>query len=179
MRYGSKLYIWVDKLEDMFLKNKFVEDTKIEDLYYDICRAKNSLIDLIYYKPINFLTNLWSYKSFLWNNAWYDHYFIFDMLKLKLETDAKMYRERGMALDSKNLVKEMEYCVDVLERISKDDYDSVCSNDIPFDDIINGMGDDKNKDKFLKCMRRADEARDNDIKELFEYMAKNILKWWD
>jgi len=179
MRYGSKLYIWLDKLEDMFLESKLISGTKIEDLYFDICRMWKSSVDLMYYKPINFLTNVRLYKSFLWNNAWYDHYFIFDMLKLKLKIDSKMYKERGMALESENLAKEMEYCVGILERICEDDYDSICSNDIPLDDIINGVRNDKNKDKFLECMKQAEEARNNDIKKLFEYMSKYILKWWD
>lgn len=141
-----KLECKLDNLEDKFLELSYIKNTKIEDNYYKLCRLKYTLKNILWKNPLNFLRNIILYRKFLWENMWYDHYYLFNILKLKLEIDAKHYREYGMTTVSENLAREMECCVSLIKRIQEED------------DI---------------------EQVPKDIDNLFKYISKNVLKWWD
>lgn len=147
-------------------------------------------------KAVNFFKNIIIFRKFLWENYWWDHHFIFLMLKIKLEYDAKMHRQHGNCVNSDNYAIQMESCVRILDRLVDDKF---CKN---FDEHEKKWGsssfsiDDKGKFTIKKSpkaeqdpeaerkeFRAATVADDldkiNTVEELFSIMSKNILSWWD
>lgn len=58
----------------------------LEDIKYWYC---NLFIFDILYNIKNGIKNLWTYKSIIWNDRWYDYSYIFKLLEFKLKDTIK------------------------------------------------------------------------------------------
>lgn len=186
-----------EKIEEWFLGLKCVNGTKIEDLYFSWYRLYNKIIQSCYRNPKNFFENIITYRKFLVRDMWFDHYYLFSILKDKLENDSKMYKKYGMTVHAKLYANQMNDCVHLLNRIIKDEYDEyeLKSHDQKWGEInfnINkhktwsgrsGVNTDEDAEierkEFKKCIYKAHEKRTKDIKDLFDKLNNNILNWWD
>jgi hypothetical protein len=145
-----------------------------------------------------FFKNLWHYKGFLWNNRWWDHHFIFEALRYKLNHDIPYYEKYGMSVNSHLYAKKMKLCVMLLNRIIDDNYLSNVYkyHDEKWGDLDMIFNDDnsihiyrpkviteedkiqeRKEDKILR--KREDYLQKQDINFLFDTMKKHILTWWD
>jgi len=135
-------------LEDYYIKLMNCIDNKLEDNYWTIIRLKDNILNILWYSPCNFITNIIKYRKFLWEDRWYDYWFLLNAIQIKLEQDAKNYRNNGICTSTDEVAKEMENTVALIKRINNDNYDDFKQSKV-------------------------------DIKNLFDYIGNNILKWWD
>jgi len=116
-----------------------------------------------------FIRNLKDYWRFLMENEWWDHYFIYEVLKIKLEIDIKYYKKYAFSEEeySGKIVEEMQSCIALIKKIQDDDY-------------IQHNGDVGvfSKEFHKKC-ERAEAEKAQDIDNLFKYISLKIQGWWD
>ena len=67
-------------------KNKIALNNLKEDIIY---WYRNLFIFDILYNIKNGIKNLWTYKSIIWNDRWYDYSYIFKLLEFKLKDTIK------------------------------------------------------------------------------------------
>jgi len=190
-----------DKIEDWFLSLSFVEDKWPQECYFTLCRFFTMMKDTLWYGPRSFIGNIIKYKKFLWSDRWFDHYYLFNVLKIKLESDSKSYRKYGMCVDADKLADEMDKCISFLNKIIKDEYEEEALKDhdlkwgkLDFNfekckggsllnryrsNVLTKNDEEQERKEFMDYMSIADLNRKNDIKDLFEMISDNILKWWD
>jgi len=188
----------LDKMEDKFLYNKFVEDKWPENVYYSVYRLYNRIDDNLYKPFKNFFYNLVKYRRFLAKDYWWDSYFVFKILRDKLKKDAFNYRRWGITTKSDEYADQMEHCVEILDRITKDEYEKIEMKphdekwgEINFDGDIKEIfsrerpnvktEEDKKIERaeFGNHMEVAWEKKVKDVDDLFDHMKKHILRWWD
>ena len=132
----------------------------------------------------NFFHNIIKYRRFLAKDYWFDHDYLFDMLRDKLKMDALNYRKYGCCINSIKYANQMEYCIGLLDRIIEDDY--VLIELKPYEEKWGELTltssfekSEEQRKHFLKCVEKGDRKKDRDINDLFEHMKTNILYWWD
>ena len=130
MTKKDKLIKWYNSindfnaLEDWCTGHPLIEDTKIEESYWTLSRLKDTLVEILWYHPCNFIGNTIKYRKVLWNDRWFDYAYLLYMIQNKLEEDAKLYRKHGMCTTSNEAAEEMEKVVAILKRITNDEYDN-------------------------------------------------------
>lgn len=192
---------WFDKLEDWFLELAFIDGKWPEDFYFMLCRFLSRVQDILWYGPTIFIKNMVRFAPILWSDRWFDYHYLLNMMRVKLEHDAKMYRKYGMCTNSGEAAKQMEHCAELLKKIDDDNYDTehlephdkkwgdMSFNFTKKDDGSIMMGSrpnvitDEDKElerkEFMEYIEAADIERNNDIKTLFGVMSKNLRTWWD
>jgi len=195
---------FLEKIEDWFLGLKFVDGKLPEDMYFTWCRLWGKIEDVVWYKPNLFFHNLWTYKKILWSNYWFDSYYLMDLMKTKLEHDAKKYRKFGMTVNADNYAREMEYCALLLKRITDDTYEdehleehdkkwgqletstspsSTHKNCVEMNFKRKRAQTDEEKEQetkeFRQHMQDAWDEKQKDTAKLFDFMKENIYNWWD
>jgi hypothetical protein len=114
-----------DDLEDWCIGHPLIEDTKIEESYWTLSRFKDTLVEMLWYHPCNFIGNIIKYRKVLWNDRWFDYAYLLYMIQSKLEEDAKLYRKSGMCTTSDKAADEMERTLALLKRITEDEYNDL------------------------------------------------------
>ena len=189
---------WFDRVEDWFLDHPAIHDTKIERFYFKMCKGFNKIKNIFWYGPKNFIFNLWEYKGILWSDKWFDSYYFFDLIRFKLKNDAKKYRKYGMAVPADEYALQMEYCVALLDRISKDEYtepyitehEKKWGTEVDFSQNINDIirnrrshlsDEEKEQERkeYIDIMKKADEEKHKDVEKVFTFLQQNVLYWWD
>ena len=130
---------------------------------------------------INFIKNIWHFRKFLWENRWWDYYFIFFMLREKLKVDVKYYKKYSLNKYAQDQIMQMKLCIKILKRINDDNY---LENALFFFEKeypnwmknLNSIADEK---WYKRCISRADKQKQQDIEYLFKYLCKHIQNWWD
>lgn len=174
---------------------------KIEDWFIWVEKLWDTIENIFWYNPKRFIINFINYRKFLANNMWFDHSYIFQILKMKLENDVKYYKKYSLSLNSGEYVEEMETCIKLLDRIINDVYFDLAYEEhdkkwgklnMEFKDeddrkylefsrknVITEEDKEKERKEFLKCCHAESQMRQQDIDNLFDFMKRNILKWWD
>jgi len=131
MNKKDKLIKWYNsidnfsELEDWYTELPFIADTKIEENYWTLSRLKDTIVETLWWHPLNFVSNIITYRKFLWNDRWFDYTYLLYMIQIKLEQDSKRYRLRGMCVPSTEYAEQMERAVALLKKIEKDDYEDL------------------------------------------------------
>lgn len=175
----------------MNLKEKWDDFTyNVSEIIYKISRPfyqlKQGIVNVIKWFPVIYKDRDWSY-----------HY-IFVILHKKLEHMEKMFRSDDVFTACANqTADEIKEAKDVLKRLIEDDYLSEAL--IPYHEKygfndklytfekIEGTNSSKlvwtQNQEQMKMFREAgdlaDKKKAEDLKYLFEYLHKNIEKWWD
>lgn len=192
---------WFDKLEDWFLELSFVNGKWPEKLYFSLCRLFNKVKDVLWYGPRNFIKNIYIFREILWSDRWFDYYYFLNMIRVKLEHDAKMHRKYGICVNNFETADQMEYCIKILKKVIDDDYDleHLKSHDEKWGEyswsftkanngsILNMKRPNVKTDEdaeqeskeFVKHVNNAAAEKEGDINHLFETIAKNLQSWWD
>ena len=103
-----------NELEEL-LKEKTNPIQKIKDIFSDIKwnikKFTTSVNNLIIYFPL------------IWKDRDYDHSFIFDLLKFKLDKQAKYTFEKDFHTQAKHDSQRMKLCSRLIDKINEDYYD--------------------------------------------------------
>jgi len=79
------------------------------------------------YFPHRFVTgikNLWKWFPVIWKDRDYDHDFIFEILKFKLNNMANRFEQTNRFVDSTKQASKIRTCVRLIQKIQDDDYSS-------------------------------------------------------
>jgi hypothetical protein len=137
---------------------------------------------VMFYNIKNFLKNIWIYRKFLWNDRWWDDYYIFFMLREKLKADVIRYEKYGIHLYKQDQIDKMKLCVKLLNRIINDEYldRALLFYEKKYPDWLKyRLGENPEGEWFLKCTRQSDVQKQKDINYLFKYLSKHIQEFWD
>jgi hypothetical protein len=108
--------------------------------------------------------NLYKWFWVIWKDRDWDHYYIFEILKFKLEKQAKHLGERDWHESSKRDAEIMMTCVRLINKIQNESY---------FDELYDS--DEKSPEAIKIVIDRHDKAK----RLLFKIMNNKIESWWD
>lgn len=135
---------------------------KLNDLKDDIIYwYRNLFIFDVLYNIKNGIKNLWTYKSVIWNDRWYDYSFIIKLLEFKLKYTIKNW-DKAHYIGSDFTKKRMQI---ILNRI--EEYQTNLDN-------LQEMYYLKKIDK--KEYRRLKEEL---LNKTWKSLGKNITRFWD
>ena len=112
---------------------------------------------------INGVKNLYKWFWVIWKDRDWDHHYIFEILKFKLEKQAKHLSEKNEYENSERNVELMMTCVKLINRIQNEYYIEEC--------IDLGLKTFKNADS---CIARHNKAK----RLLFKILNDRIENWW-
>ncbi len=108
--------------------------------------------------------NLYKWFWVIWKDRDWDHYYIFEILKFKLEKQAKHLGERDWHESSKRDAEIMMTCVRLIDKIQNESY---------FDELYDS--DQKSPEAIKIVIDRHNKAK----RLLFKIMNDRIESWWD
>jgi hypothetical protein len=108
--------------------------------------------------------NLYKWFWVIWKDRDWDHHYIFEILKFKLEKQAKHLGERDWHESSKRDAELMMTCVKLINKIQNESY---------FDEAFDS--ETYSWELSQKCMIKHDKAK----RLLFKIMNDRIESWWD
>ena len=113
------------------------------------------------------LKNLWKWRKVIYKDRHWDHYYIYEILKTKLQFQADHLIKHGYHENSESDAKVMLTCVDLIDKVQNEYY---------IDEALNGLSDNKWTDEMFKEMI----AKQDDAKRLlFKTLEENIEHWWN
>jgi hypothetical protein len=112
------------------------------------------------------IKNLILWFVVVWHDRWWDHSFLYSILRHKLNQMEKKFKCCGVSARSKKDAKNMRICVLLLDRLINDDY---------FD------YEDKRgwETKFRLSFEKEEQMINQDLDLLFKILRKQIRCWWD
>ena len=116
---------------------------------------------------IDGLKNLWKWHKAIYRDRDWDHWYIYQILKTKMQFQADYMRKHGITESASQTADEIEVCIDMIDKVQ---------NEYHIDVAIRGLVDEKwNDERFDEETKKHDELK----KQLFQYLHDNIEKWWD
>ena len=176
--------------------------TKYDIFISYIYRIKDFIPNIPSY-IIQGIKNLIYYFPIIWNDRDWDHYFFHKLLRHKLNSMEKYFRHADIIMDSKKYADKIKICVNLLDRILKDEYhDIVFKNhdkkwgkiDISFKSVkdkpeyneliitrkkVKPEDEEQERKEFNILVKKEHELELQDIEMLYKILNENILKWWD
>jgi len=147
--------------------------TKVREWYYDFTEGIRNIIR-------------W-YPTF-WNDRDWDQHFIYEVLKTKLEFQAKYIYHNGVHNDAHRDAEKMLLCARLIE-IQQVDLYSFEYTDYSEEDNLDeyfkkykkqyDLMDKTDKDDLVIAIRIAHKNQDRSRKLLFKIIEQNIERWWD
>lgn len=135
---------------------------KLKILLEDITYWYNNLFLFnVFYKIKNGLKNLWTYKSVIWNDRWYDYDYIMKILLFKLKYNIENW-DKAHYVGSEFTKKRMIVCYNRLE-----EYNTNL-------EILQELLFTK---KILKCEFKTKRAKL--INDTWNSFGRNIQRFWD
>ena len=108
--------------------------------------------------------NLYRWFWVIWKDRDWDHYYIFQVLKFKLEKQAKHLAENGFHSNAQRDAELMMTCVRLINKLQNEDYyEEMCKSGVRSSKAVQNVIDKHNKAKRL----------------LFKIMNDRIQEWWD
>ena len=108
--------------------------------------------------------NLYKWFWVIWKDRDWDHHYILEVLKFKLEKQAKHLGERNWHESSKRDAELMMTCVRLINKIQNEEY---------YDEIYNL--DKRSPEAFKIVIYKHNKAK----RLLFKIMDERIESWWD
>ena len=139
-------------------KKKRIFKNIIEDIKY---WYSNLFLFDMFYNIKNGIKNLWTYKSVIWNDRWYDYSYIFKILEFKLEQNIKNW-DKSHYVGSEFTKKRMIIC---LQRIQEYNTNLENLQELLFTKKISKLEYLKQKDKLLN--------------RTWKSFGRNIQRFWD
>jgi hypothetical protein len=110
------------------------------------------------------IKNLYKWFWVIWKDRDWDHHYIFEVLKFKLEKQAKHLGERNWHESSKRDTELMMTCVRLINKLQNEEYYVDYYDSKPMtNEMMRKCYDQHNKAKHL----------------LFKIMEEKIGSWWD
>ena len=117
-------------------------------------------------KIITGLSNFWKWRKVIYNDRDWDHYFIYEILKTKLENMSDHFSKYGMRERDTTDSETMMHCVRLIEKIQNEE----CADEA----IKQMMAEKWDQEIAMKYEAKHDKLR----KSLFDILDKNIEYWW-
>lgn len=108
--------------------------------------------------------NLYKWFWVIWKDRDWDHHYIFEVLKFKLEKQAKHLSKRNWHESSKRDAELMMTCVRLINKLQNEEY---------YDELYNL--DEKSPEVFKIVIDKHNKAK----RLLFKIMEERIESWWD
>jgi len=160
------------------------------------------IYDFIRYDVPKGIANLWIWFPVIWQDRWWDSYYIYALLHKKLSLMEKNFLKYGHHVGAEKDAHKMKVCRLLLERIIKDDYSPMTVHEIKWgeaelnwDQLEDGSEyyslniihpkvitvEDKERERkdFKRAMDQEEYLKKQDIEYLFKMMKKHIRSWWD
>ena len=80
-----------------------------------------NLVDVYYDLKIG-IKNLWRWFPVIWKDRDHDHYFLFKLIKVKLEFMSNSQESRQLHEDCDNVIKWMRICTKLIQKIQDGNY---------------------------------------------------------
>lgn len=150
------------------------------------------------------LRNVKHWFKTVWQDRWWDHEFIYIVLKKKLEQVEKgMKSSNAWSVESEKNAKQVRKCIDALDRLIEDTHSeearkehrekwgetsfrfekiegSNCSRlYIDREKVRTPEDEIQERKDFKKAIELEEELRQKDIGLVFDTMKSEIQKWWD
>lgn len=110
------------------------------------------------------LSNIWKWRKVIYNDRNWDYWFIYQILKTKLEFQADHFAKNGYHESAGEDIKEIRECIELIDKVQNEYY---------LDELFK-------QDKFsLDEANLAEEKHNSARKQLFSRLEKNIEGWWD
>ena len=108
--------------------------------------------------------NLYKWFWVIWKDRDWDHHYIFQVLKFKLEKQANHLAENGFHNNAQRDAELMMTCVRLIDKLQNEYYyDELCKSGVRSSEAVQIVIDRHNKAKRL----------------LFKIMNERIESWWD
>jgi hypothetical protein len=108
--------------------------------------------------------NLYKWFWVIWNDRDWDHYYIFQVLKFKLEKQANHLAENGFHNNAQRDAELMMTCVRLIDKLQNEYYyDELCKSGVRSSEVVKNVIAKHKKAKRL----------------LFKIMNDRIEEWWD
>ena len=147
--------------------------TKVREWYYDCTEGVRNII---------------RWYPTIWNDRDWDQHFIYEVLKTKLEFQAKYIYHSGVHNDAERDAEKMLLCARLIE-IQQEGLYAFEYTDYSEEDNLDeyfkkykrqyDLMDKTNKDDFVIAMRIAYKNQDRSRRLLFKIIEENIESWWD
>ena len=108
--------------------------------------------------------NLIRWFPVIWKDRDWDHHYIFEVLKFKLEKQAKHLSERNWHESSKHDAELMMTCVRLINKLQNEEY---------YDELYNL--DERSPEAIKTAIDKHNKAK----RLLFKIMEERIESWWD
>jgi hypothetical protein len=110
------------------------------------------------------IQNLYKWFWVIWNDRDWDHYYIFQVLKFKLEKQANHLAENGFHNNAQRDAELMMTCVRLIDKLQNEYYyDELCKSGVRSSEAVKNVIAKHKKAKRL----------------LFKIMNDRIEEWWD
>jgi hypothetical protein len=134
------------------------------------------------------IKNLWKWLPIIYRDRDWDQHFIYEVLKTKLEFQAKYIHNNGVHNDAHRDAEKMLLCARLIE-IQQEDLYAREYIDYSEKDNLNkyfkkykrqyDLMDKTDKDDFEIAIHIAHKNQDRSRKLLFKIIEENIESWWD
>lgn len=100
----------------------------------------------------------------IWRDQDWDHWFIYQILKVKLNQQSKYIRKNGYHDMSNYDADRMDLCVRLIEKVQMEEY---------LDEAM------RRKSWTVESMEAAEKKHNKARRLLFKVLEQNIERWWD
>lgn len=159
----------------------------------------NDIVRSFYYG----IKNLKKWFPIIWKDRDWDYFYLYKILKFKLERMEYLQRKYGYAVDSNKIADQIKLCINLLDRILKDEYSDMVfkkhdkkwgklqmvfkplednpnfSELLKRENVITEEDKKQERKEFAKLIQIEDNLKKQDIDLLFDTMKKYSQRWWD
>ncbi len=147
-------------------------------------------IKSLYYKLIYGIPNLFVWFKIVWKDRDWDFYWVYCLLRFKLNRMSKSFEKYDIHVDVEKKVKQIKIVVALLDRLIEDDYadyEYEKFGDVRYEGtrenrIFNWTENRPFTNEELQLLRIASDKeiymRNQDLDLLFSSLRKHIEGWW-
>lgn len=95
-------------------------------------------------------------------DRWWDHFYLYSILRHKLVHIEKNFREHGVAIHTEKELKKIKICILLLDRLLNDAYI-----------------DYSKRENIRESLEKEERMTNQDLDLLFKILRKQIRSWWD
>lgn len=126
------------------------------------------------YKWRNLVTgirNLIKWAPIIYRDRNWDHWFIYEMLKTKLQHQADYFLKHGHLENSVKYAEQMLKCIEMI---------NVVQNEKIIDDYLFSIDPYGNEEELnWNKLKEIDQKQQQAKEDLFKFLEQNIEHWWD
>jgi hypothetical protein len=147
------------------------------------------------------IKNLIDWFPVVWKDRQWDHYFIYVILRKKLQLMEKFFNSKNaVSMESEATAKDMKHCIEILDRLINQDYMEVALQPfykkhpdydwtmdrhfVPAEDhpgLVEWINNDPSEiqEEMQECYRNSGKMEQDDLDELFKFLRLHIEEFWD